>query len=56
MRYRKKYKVTMNNNHKQLVFKTILKQQFNVTSLNSAYVYDNIHLETRRLVVSGDYN
>ncbi|CAM4502186.1 MAG: IS3 family transposase ISLpn7 [Legionella sp.] len=40
VRYRKKYKVTTNSNHKKPVFENVLNQQFSVPRSNYAYVSD----------------
>ena len=40
VRYKKKYKVTTNSNHKKPVFKNELGQNFNVTQSNQAWVQD----------------
>ena len=40
-RYRKKYKVTTNSNHKQPVFENILNRQFVVEKANQAYAGGN---------------
>ena len=40
VRYRKKYKVTTNSNHKQPVFENVLNRQFQVSEPNRAYVSD----------------
>jgi putative transposase len=47
VRYRKKYKVTTNSNHKKPVFENILNQQFSVTSPNQAYVSDITYVWTQ---------
>ena len=59
-RYRKKYKVTTNSNHKQPVFENVLDRQFSVTANDQAYVRTQegwlylavvIDLFSRRVVV-----
>src|SRR5690606_15138956 len=40
VRYRKKYKVTTNSNHKQPIYENQLNRQFDVTSPNQAYAGD----------------
>ncbi len=40
VRYRKKYKVTTNSNHKQPVYENVLNRQFDVKKANKAYVSD----------------
>lgn len=47
VRYRKKYKVTTNSNHKKPVFENILNRQFKVTEPNKAYVSDITYLWTQ---------
>lgn len=47
VKHRKKYKVTTNSNHKQPVFKNILKREFNVEGSNQAYVGDITYLWTQ---------
>ena len=46
-RYRKKYKVTTNSNHKQPVFENILNRQFVVEKANQAYAGDITYLWTQ---------
>jgi putative transposase len=38
VRYRKKYKMTTNSNHKKPLFEHVLNRQFNVAEPNKAYV------------------
>jgi len=40
VRYRKRYKVTTNSNHKQPVFENVLNRQFQVNEPNRAWVSD----------------
>lgn len=40
VRYRKKYKVTTNSNHKQPVYENVLNRQFDVKEANKSYVSD----------------
>lgn len=47
VRYRKKYKVTTNSNHKKPIFENILNQQFSVASPNQAYVSDITYVWTQ---------
>lgn len=46
VRYRKKYKVTTNSNHKQPVFENILNRQFQVSEPNRAWVSDITYIPT----------
>ena len=46
VRYRKKYKVTTNSNHKQPVFENVLNRQFQVNEPNRAYVSDITYIRT----------
>jgi putative transposase len=46
-RYRKKYKVTTNSNHKQPVFENILNRQFVVEKANQAYAGDITYIWTQ---------
>lgn len=46
VRYRKKYKVTTNSNHKQPVFENVLNRQFQVSEPNRAYVSDITYIRT----------
>lgn len=46
VRYRKKYKVTTNSNHKQPVFENVLNRQFQVSKPNRAYVSDITYIRT----------
>jgi len=46
VRYRKKYKVTTNSNHKQPIFENVLKRQFNVSQPNYVYVSDITYIWT----------
>jgi len=46
VRYRKKYKVTTNSNHKQPVFDNRLNRQFDVASPNQVYVSDITYIWT----------
>jgi putative transposase len=47
VRYRKKYKITTNSNHKKPLFENVLNRQFNVTEPNKAYVSDITYLWTQ---------
>jgi putative transposase len=47
VRYRKKYKVTTNSNHKQPVFENVLDRQFAVSGPDRAYVSDITYLWTQ---------
>ena len=47
VRYRKKYKVTTNSNHKKPLFENVLNRQFKVDSPNQAYVSDITYLWTQ---------
>jgi putative transposase len=47
VRYRKKYKVTTNSNHKQPVFENKLNRQFDVAGPDQAYVGDITYLWTQ---------
>ena len=46
-RYRKKYKVTTNSNHKQPVFENVLERQFSVSGPDQAYVSDITYVWTQ---------
>lgn len=46
VRYKKKYKVTTNSNHKQPVFENVLNRQFQVTEPNRAWVSDMTYIRT----------
>ena len=47
VRYRKKYKVTTNSNHKKPVFENVLERQFQVNEPNRAYVSDITYIWTQ---------
>lgn len=47
VRYRKKYKVTTNSNHKKPVFENVLNRQFQVNEPNRAYVSDITYVWTQ---------
>lgn len=47
VRYRKKYKVTTNSNHKQLVFENKLNRQFTMEEPNQAYASDITYIWTQ---------
>ena len=47
VRYRKKYKVTTNSNHKHPVFENVLARQFQVNEPNRAYVSDITYVWTQ---------
>ena len=47
VRYKKKYKVTTNSNHKQPVFDNVLNRQFDVEATNQAYVQDITYIWTQ---------
>ena len=47
VRYRKKYKVTTNSNHKKPLFENVLNRQFKVEKPNQAYVSDITYLWTQ---------
>jgi transposase InsO family protein len=47
VRYRKKYKITTNSNHKQPVFDNVLDRQFNVAQPDQVYVGDITYLWTQ---------
>lgn len=47
VRYRKKYKVTTNSNHKKPLFENILNRQFKVASPNEIYVSDITYVWTQ---------
>ena len=51
-RYRKKYKVTTNSNHKQPVFENVLDRQFSVSGPDQAYVSDITYVWTAQSVHS----
>ncbi|MBA2649575.1 MAG: IS3 family transposase [Legionella sp.] len=46
-RYRKKYKVTTNSNHKQPIFENVLNRQFIVEKPNQAYASDITYIWTQ---------
>lgn len=46
VRYRKKYKVTTNSNHKKPLFENVLNRQFTVARPNQAYVSDITYIHT----------
>ncbi|BCZ98103.1 hypothetical protein LEG80045_23590 [Legionella pneumophila] len=46
VRYKKKYKVTTNGNHKQPVFENVLNRKFQVNEPNRAYVSDITYIPT----------
>lgn len=47
VRYRKKYKVTTNSNHKKPLFENILNRQFTMTQPNQAYASDITYIHTQ---------
>ena len=47
VRYRKKYKITTNSNHKKPLFENILNRQFKVDRANQVYVSDITYLWTQ---------
>ncbi|HAT6977416.1 TPA: IS3 family transposase [Legionella pneumophila] len=47
VRYRKKYKVTTNSNHKQPVYENVLNRQFHTDKPNKAYVSDITYIWTQ---------
>ena len=47
MRYRKKYKVTTNSNHKKPVFDNVLNRQFDVLQPDTAYASEITYLWTQ---------
>ncbi|HEI6746178.1 TPA: IS3 family transposase, partial [Legionella pneumophila] len=47
VRYRKKYKVTTNSNHKKPVFENVLNREFTVTCPDKAYVSDITYINTQ---------
>lgn len=47
VRYKKKYKVTTNSNHKQPIFDNVLKRQFDMAAPNLAYVQDITYIWTQ---------
>ena len=47
VRYRKKYKVTTNSNHKKPVFENVLNRQFTKTRPDEAYVSDITYIHTQ---------
>lgn len=47
VRYRKKYKVTTNSNHKQPVYENVLNRQFDVKEANKSYVSDITYVWTQ---------
>ena len=47
VRYKKKYKVTTNSNHKRPVYNNVLNRQFNVAAPNMAYVQDITYIWTQ---------
>ncbi len=46
VRYKKKYKVTTDSNHKQPFFENVLNRQFKVNKLNRTYVSDITYIPT----------
>ncbi|HCX3290188.1 TPA: IS3 family transposase, partial [Legionella pneumophila] len=46
VRYKKKYKVTTNSNHKQPIFDNVLNRKFQVNEPNRAYVSDMTYIPT----------
>ena len=46
-RYRKKYKITTNSNHKKPVFKNVLNRKFALEEPDSAYVSDITYIWTQ---------
>jgi putative transposase len=46
VRYKKKYRVTTNSNHKKPVFENILNRQFQVAEPDKAYVSDITYIQT----------
>lgn len=47
VRYRKKYKVTTNSNHKKPLFENVLNRQFTMTCPNQAYASDITYIHTQ---------
>src|SRR5690606_27948813 len=47
VRYRKKYKVTTNSNHKQSIYENVLNRQFHVKEPNKSYVSDITYIWTQ---------
>ena len=47
VRYRKKYKITTNSNHKKPLFENVLNRQFNVAGPDLAYVSDITYINTK---------
>lgn len=47
VRYRKKYKVTTNSNHKKPLFENVLNRQFRMTRPNQAYASDITYVHTQ---------
>lgn len=47
VRYRKKYKITTNSNHRLPIFENVLNRQFNVEQANQAYVSDITYIWTQ---------
>ncbi len=47
VRYRKKYKVTTNSNHKKPVFENVLNREFTVARPDKAYVSDITYISTQ---------
>jgi putative transposase len=47
VRYRKKYKVTTNSNHKKPLFENVLNREFDVSEPNKAFVADITYIWTR---------
>jgi putative transposase len=46
VRYKKKYKVTTNSDHKKPIYDNVLKQDFGVHKLDQAYVQDITYVWT----------
>ena len=47
VRYRKRYKVTTNSNHKKPLFENVLQRQFRMAEPNKAYVSDITYIHTQ---------
>ena len=47
VRYRKRYKVTTNSNHKKPLFENVLQRQFTMAQPNQAYVSDITYIHTQ---------
>lgn len=47
VKYRKKYKVTTNSNHKKPIFENVLNRQFSIDKPNKAYVSDITYIWTQ---------